>query len=37
MRKMIEVGSKEEVELLLALFGSRPDPSKKVPRRTRPG
>jgi hypothetical protein len=24
MRKMIKVGSKEEVELLLALFGSRP-------------
>jgi hypothetical protein len=29
MRKMIEVGSKEEVELLLALFGSRSEPAKK--------
>jgi hypothetical protein len=28
MRRMIQVGSKEEVELLLALFGSRP-PKKK--------
>jgi hypothetical protein len=32
MRKMIEVGSKEEVELLLALFGSRSEPAKKKPR-----
>jgi hypothetical protein len=32
MRKMIEVASKEEVELLLALFGSRSGPSKKKPR-----
>jgi hypothetical protein len=31
MRKMIQVGSKEEVELLLALFGSRSEPSKKKP------
>jgi hypothetical protein len=29
MRKMIQVGSKEEVELLLALFGSRPQQAKK--------
>ena len=29
MRRMIEIGSKEEVELLLALFGSRPQPPKK--------
>jgi hypothetical protein len=26
---MIQIGSKEEVELLLALFGSRPEPLKK--------
>jgi hypothetical protein len=26
---MIQVGSKEEVELLLALFGSHAQPSKK--------
>lgn len=32
MRKMIQVGSKEEVELLLALFGSRSESSKKKPR-----
>jgi len=32
MRKMIEVGSKEEVELLLALFGSRSELAKKKPR-----
>jgi hypothetical protein len=32
MRRMIQIGSKEEVELLLALFGSRPEPSKKKPR-----
>ena len=32
MRKMIEIGSKEEVELLLALFGSRSEPAKKKPR-----
>ena len=29
MRKMIQVGSKEEVELLLALFGSRSQQSQK--------
>jgi hypothetical protein len=29
MRRMIQIGSKEEVELLLALFGSRQEPSKK--------
>jgi hypothetical protein len=29
---MIQIASKEEVELLLALFGSRPEPSKKKPR-----
>jgi hypothetical protein len=32
MRKMIQVGSKEEVELLLALFGSRPRQAKKAAR-----
>jgi len=34
MRKMIQVGSKEEVELLLALFGSQwqPQPPKKKAR-----
>jgi hypothetical protein len=32
MRKMIQVGSKEEVELLLALFGSRARPPKKKSR-----
>ena len=32
MRKMIQVGSKEEVELLLALFGSQSRPSKKKTR-----
>jgi hypothetical protein len=32
MRKMIQVGSKEEVELLLALFGSHARPSKKQSR-----
>ena len=32
MRKMIQVGSKEEIELLLALFGSRPQPPKKKAR-----
>jgi hypothetical protein len=29
---MIQIGSKEEVELLLALFGSRPQPPKKKSR-----
>jgi len=29
---MIQIASKEEVELLLALFGSRLEPSKKKPR-----
>jgi hypothetical protein len=29
MRKMIQIGSKEEVELLLILFGSRSELSKK--------
>jgi hypothetical protein len=29
MRKMIQVGSKEEIELLLALFGSHWQPPKK--------
>jgi hypothetical protein len=29
---MIQIASKEAVELLLALFGSRPEPSKKKPR-----
>jgi hypothetical protein len=29
---MIEIGSKEEVELLLALFGSPPQPPKKKSR-----
>lgn len=32
MRKMIQVGSKEEIELLLALFGSQPQPAKKKSR-----
>jgi hypothetical protein len=32
MRRMIQVGSKEEVELLLALFGSHVQPPKKKPR-----
>jgi hypothetical protein len=32
MRRMIQVGSKEEVELLLALFGSQVQPPKKKPR-----
>jgi hypothetical protein len=32
MRRMTQVGSKEEVELLLALFGSHAQPSKKKPR-----
>jgi hypothetical protein len=32
MRKMIQVGSKEEVELLLALFGSRPQSKTKKSR-----
>jgi hypothetical protein len=32
MRRIIQVGSKEEVELLLALFGSRAQPPKKKPR-----
>jgi hypothetical protein len=32
MRRMIQIGSKEEVELLLALFGSRPQPPKKKSR-----
>jgi hypothetical protein len=29
---MIQIASKEEVELLLALFGSRPEPTKKKSR-----
>jgi hypothetical protein len=29
---MIQIASKEEVELLLALFGSRPEPAKKKSR-----
>jgi hypothetical protein len=29
---MIQIASKEEVELLLALFGSRPQPPKKKSR-----
>jgi hypothetical protein len=33
MRKMIQVGSKEEVELLLALFGTRPQQPQKKPAR----
>jgi hypothetical protein len=32
MRKMIQVGSKEEVELLLVLFGSHSRPPKKKSR-----
>jgi hypothetical protein len=32
MRRMIQVGSKEEVELLLALFGSHARPPKKKSR-----
>jgi len=32
MRKMIQVGSKEEVELLLALFGSQLRPRKEKKR-----
>jgi hypothetical protein len=32
MRRMIQVGSKEEVELLLALFGSHAQPPRKKPR-----
>lgn len=32
MRKMIQIGSKEEVELLLALFGSQARPRKQKPR-----
>ena len=32
MRRMIQVGSKEEVELLLALFGSHAQPPKKKSR-----
>ena len=34
MRKMIQVGSKEEIELLLALFGShtQPQPPKRKSR-----
>jgi hypothetical protein len=32
MRRMIQVGSKEEVELLLALFGSHVQPPKKKQR-----
>ena len=31
MRKMIQIGSKEEVELLLILFGQRSELSKKKP------
>jgi hypothetical protein len=29
MRRMIQVGSKEEIELLLALFGSQSQPPKR--------
>ena len=32
MHKMIQVGSKEEIELLLALFGSQTQPPKKKSR-----
>ncbi len=32
MRRMIQIGSKEEVELLLALFGSHAQPSRREPR-----
>ncbi len=34
MPRKIQIGSKEEIELLLALFGSRPQPQppKKKPR-----
>ena len=32
MRRMIQVGSKEEIELLLALFGSQPQPPKRKSR-----
>ncbi len=32
MRKMIQFGSKEEIELLLALFGSHAQPAKKKSR-----
>lgn len=32
MRKIIQVGSKEEIELLLALFGSHAQPPKKKSR-----
>jgi hypothetical protein len=32
MRRMIQVGSKEEVELLLALFGSHWQTPRKKPR-----
>ena len=32
MRRMIQVGSKEEVELLLALFGSQSRPRKEKKR-----
>jgi hypothetical protein len=32
MRKMIQIGSKEEIELLLALFGSQRQPPKKKSR-----
>jgi hypothetical protein len=32
MRRMIEVASMEEVELLLALFGSHAPPPRKNPR-----
>jgi len=35
MRKMIQIGSKEEVELLLALFGSHSEPPKKKKARAR--
>jgi hypothetical protein len=32
MRRMIQVGSKEEIELLLALFGSQPQSPKRKSR-----
>jgi hypothetical protein len=35
MRKMIQVGSKEEVELLLALFGSHPRPRNEKSQKSR--
>lgn len=32
MRKMIQIGSKEEIELLLALFGSHTQPPRQKSR-----